>query len=62
MYPGALQELPGSATTHADQHRHLHLAEVSAAKRVAAADISCRTRGRRRAFSTPRLRLLLHRG
>ena len=62
MYPGARQELPPSATTHADQHRNLHLAEVSAAKRVAGADMSNRTRGRRRAFRTPRLRLLLHLG
>ncbi len=62
MYPVAPEQLTRSAMTHAEQHRHVHLAELSAAKRVAAADMSYRTRGRRRAFSMPRLRLLLHLG
>jgi hypothetical protein len=62
MYPGARQQLTRPAMTHAEQHRNLYLAEVSAAKRVAAADMSYRTRGRRRALSMPRLRLLLHLG
>ena len=62
MYPGARQQLTSSAMTHAEQHQHVHLAEHSAAKRVAAADMSYRTRGRRRAFSTTRLRHLLHLG
>lgn len=62
MYPGARQQLTSSAMTQAEQHQHVHLAEHSAAKRVAAADTSYRTRGRRRAFSTTRLRILLHLG
>lgn len=59
MYAVAPQQLTRSAMTQAEQRRHQHLAEVSAAKRADAAAVSYRTRGRRRALG-PRLRLLLH--
>ena len=52
MYPTARDELARPTMSHASQHRHIHLAELSAAERAEAT-----RRGRRLPLAMPRLHL-----
>jgi hypothetical protein len=52
MYPAARDELARPTMSPASQHRHVHLAELSAAERAEAG-----TRGRRSRLTMPRLHL-----
>jgi hypothetical protein len=52
MYPTAREQLARPTVSHASQHRHIHLAEFSAAERAEAA-----RRGRRSPLAMPRLHL-----
>jgi hypothetical protein len=56
MYPTARDELARLTMSHASQHHHIHLAELSAAERAEAG-----ARGRRSRPAMPRLRVLLRR-
>jgi hypothetical protein len=53
MYPTPRDELARPTMSHASQHHHVHLAELSAAERSDA-----RMRGRRPRLAMPRLHLL----
>lgn len=56
MYPTARDDLARTTISHTSQHQHIHLAELSAAKRAEAG-----TRARRARPLMPRLHLLSRR-